>query len=97
MNNYRNFRNYRSPRLLTDPHCTYLGRAESIEKSSLRLTSLHSVTTSGLLSPSCKRNCNRLGLSQTVGIHPGSTSDTWETERKSNFRFTVAMDDCNWN
>jgi len=42
-------------------------------------------------------DCNRLGQSQTVGIHQGNTSDTWGSARKSNFRFAAATDDCIFN
>jgi len=50
MSNFRKFSNYRLARFFTHPHWTRLGQSESIEKSSLRLTIVYGVTTSGLQS-----------------------------------------------
>jgi len=49
VSNFQNFLNYYRPRFLYNPHCTYLAECESIGKSSVLRTIVHSVPTSGLL------------------------------------------------
>jgi len=53
MNDFCNFGNYRSPMFFDLIHIVHVwGSLNLIDKSSLRLTMVHSVTTSGLLLPS---------------------------------------------
>jgi len=70
MNDFRNFRNYRTPRFF-DWSTLYMSeQSGSIEKSSIQLTIVHSVTTAGLLPPSRKLTVIKWASVWIVGIHP---------------------------
>jgi len=83
---------------LTDPYyIIYLGQSESLEKSTPWRTNVHSVTTSGLLPPSCEllestgRASLRLSESTQKRVATEPTHHQWNTTSFITCRWATAM------
>jgi len=89
MSDFRNFRNYRSPQVFRLIHIVYVW--DNLNRSKIKSPTYNCAQRnySRLAAAVLKTDCNRLGQSQTVGIHPGNRSDTWGIARKNNFRFAL--------
>jgi len=97
MSDFRNFRNYRSAQFFDWSTLFMSGAVWNDRKIKSVTYNCAQRNYFRFAATILKTDCNRLGQSQTVRIHPGNTSDTWGTARKNNFRFAAATDYCIWN
>jgi len=98
MSDFRNFRNYCTPRFF-DWSTSYMSGAWRWIDRKIKSPTYNCAQRKyfRFAAAILETDCYRQGQFQTVGIHPGNTSEKWETVLKINFRFAAATNDCIWN